>query len=140
MVMKTNIGLLIAAMLLLACHKDKSIVVDLNLTECPANSSCVYNYYDRADFSTISPIGSGSNRVFLYSRSNGVCGPSSQFYIKISPNYNDFNISLSQLASGQMIAYNNICPCCARAALLTQVIGGEIKGKRINATPVSYTH
>jgi hypothetical protein len=132
--MKTKITLFIVGMLLFACHKDKPIAVDPNLTGCPVNSSCTYNYYDQADFSAINPLTHGNNRVFLYSRSNGGCGPTSQFYVKTTLSNEDFTINLSQLASGQMIAYNNGCPCCARAGGLIPVIGCEIKGRRVNTT------
>ena len=132
--MKTKITLFIVVILLIACHKDKPITVDPSLTDCPVNSSCIYNYHDQADFSAINPLIHGSNRVFLYSRSSGVCGPTSQFSIKTSLGSSDFTISLSQLSSGQMLAYNNSCPCCARVTVLLPIIGGEIKGRRVNAT------
>jgi|SRR6185312_16376961 len=133
--MKIKIILFIVSVLLLACHKDKPITVDLNLTGCPINNSCTYNYYDDADFSTTNPLTQGNYRVFWYSRSNdNVCGPASHFYLKAAVNNADFIISSNQLTSAQVFTgYNDSCPCCARATVLSTIIDGEIKGHRIDA-------
>jgi hypothetical protein len=134
--MKIKVTTLIFAVLLLSCHKDKPTVFDTILTNCPANNTCSYSYFDHADFSAISPVGRGAYRVFAYSRNyNSTCGRVAQFYLKISLNSSDFVVDLNQSSMPQLIlATDDTCPCCGRANTLVPLIGGEIKGKRVSAT------
>ena len=122
--------------LLLGCHKDKPIMLDTILTDCPANNTCTYSYFDHADFSEISPVGQGVYRVFSYSRNyNSTCGPVAQFYLKISLNSADFTVNINQASQPQIIlATDDSCPCCGRAPTLVPLIGGQVKGKRVGPT------
>jgi hypothetical protein len=133
--MKINAIILILCILLFGCHKDKPIILDTTLTNCPANNTCNYSYFDHADFSAISPVGWGAYRVFAYSRNyDNTCGPIAQFYLKISLNSSDFVVNINQASEPQIIlATDDTCPCCGRANTLVPLIGGEIKGKRVSA-------
>lgn len=134
--MKIKVTILAFGVFLLGCHKDKPIVLDTILTDCPANNTCTYSYFDNADFSEISTVGHGSYRVFTYSRNyNGTCGPVAQFYLKISLNSSDFAVILNQASMPQVVlATDDTCPCCGRANTLVPLIGGEIKGRQVSPT------
>ena len=134
--MKAKATIFILFVTLLSCRKDNSpnIVLNGTLTDCPASSSCAYNYYDNADFTSDNQVVKGSFRLFLFkSVSVNTCGPTSQFSFKTSLGNNDFDINSNQIASGQIVAYDIICPCCY-SDFVTKPIGGEIKGKRTDAT------
>ncbi len=134
--MKAKSIILIIFILLLGCKKDSSnIVLSTALTACPVNYNCTYNYFDQADLDIYQRLVRGSYRVFWYnSINNNVCGPNQQFYVKASLNASEFIITSKQIASGQIIAYDNKCPCCYTAFISLPPIGGEIKGKKTDAT------
>jgi len=135
--MKVKATIFILFVILLSCRKDNNPNVVLNgaLTDCPANFTCSYSYYDNADFTNIKLPVQGNYSVFWYNSVNAnVCGATTQFYFKISSGSTSFDIGSSQIANGQIVAREIDCPCCERATLATEPIGGEIKGKRIDAT------
>src|SRR6185312_585804 len=134
--MKIKVTILVFGMLLLSCHKDNPIILDTTLTDCSANNTCTYSYFDNADFSAIIPVGRGAYRVFAYSRNyDNTCGPGAQFNLKISLNSSDFVVNINQASEPQIVlAIDDICPCCARASTLVPLIGGQIKGTRVSAT------
>lgn len=121
----------------LGCRKDTGPNVVLNgaLTDCPANFSCNYSYYDYADYTDIKLPVQGNYRVFWFNSTNASgCGTIRQFYFKTLLSSNSFDIGSDQIAEGQIIAQESDCLCCGRATLATKPIGGEIKGKRTDAT------
>jgi hypothetical protein len=129
--MKHRIAILFASIILLRCHKDAPIVVDGTLTTCPVNSTCTYNYYDSADFGGNQPK-QGNYRVFWYKSTNkNLCDATSDLYFKMSLSSNNFVIDTRQIAGGQMVGYNFSCMCCDYVPL--KPIGGEIKGKKVDA-------
>jgi hypothetical protein len=135
MKVRAIIGILFVV--LFACRKDNSPNVTLNgtLTNCPANYTCTYNYFDNADFTNIKLPVRGGYRVFWYNSVNAsVCGTMIQFYFKTLLSSNNFDIGSGQIAEGQIVALQNDCPCCGRATLDTKPIGGEVKGRRTDAT------
>jgi hypothetical protein len=120
---------------LLGCQKGDNPNITLNgaLTNCSSNSTCTYNYYDNANFANGLPA-QGNYRAFWYnSISATVRGATSQFYFKTPMGVNDFDISSSQIAASQVVAYNFACPCCYIGNNAEIPIGGEIKGKRTDA-------
>ncbi len=135
--MKERVTIFILFLLLLGCKKSSppNITLSTNLTNCPASYSCAYNYYDHADFTNIKLPVQGNYRVFWYNSliANG-CGKTMQFYFKTSLTSSSFDIDSSQIANGQIVAQDDDCSCCMTAFLTTEPIGGEIKGKRIDAT------
>ena len=135
--MKVKITIFILFLVLLGCRKYTGPNVILNgaLTDCPANFSCNYFYYDNADFTNIKLPVQGNYRVFWYASQKAVsCGTMIQFYFKIPLTVSSFEISSNQIVAGQIVAQDDDCPCCGRAVLATEPIGGEIKGKRTDAT------
>jgi len=134
--MKAGTMLFIVLVVLLGCKKGSSpnITLSTNLTDCAANSTCTYSYFDDADFINASPPVQGSFRVFSYQSVNqNVCGATSQFIFKAPLNDAEFDITANQIAAGSVFANDFICPCCDYA-LLFKPIGGEIKGKRTDGT------
>jgi len=130
---KTTILLLFA--FLLRCRKDKNSNITLNgpLTYCPANNTCTYNYYDQADLNGYSQLITGGDRVFIYkSVDSSLCDITARLYFKTSLSNNDFGLNGSQIAAGAA-AYNLSCACCY-IAYQSKPIGGEIKGKRTDAS------
>jgi hypothetical protein len=72
--------------------------------------------------------------VFSYQSVNpNVCGATSQFFCKTDLTATEFDITSNQIAGGQIFANYFSCPCCEYAVLF-KPIGGEIKGKRTDAT------
>lgn len=121
---------------LLGCRKDNTPKVTLSttLTNCPANSTCTYSYYNNADFANAGTVIHGNYRVFSYQSVNAsVCGATSQFYFKTALSDDDFDITSNQIASGDVFANDFTCPCC-EIDVLFKPIGGEIKGKRTDDT------
>ncbi|WP_259067259.1 hypothetical protein HDF24_11715 [Mucilaginibacter sp. X4EP1] len=143
--MKTKaITLFILVATLLGCSKDKSsITLSGPSNSCPVNSSCSYIYYDNANFNNTASVQAGPNRVFTYVVVNSqICNLSTSVYFKTALSNNDFEINDQQIASGQVVAYGEVCTCCDLLAN-TKVIGGDIKGKKtgtntwlINATVI----
>ncbi|HEY8782961.1 MAG TPA: hypothetical protein VIM16_15150 [Mucilaginibacter sp.] len=136
--MKAKLTSLILFVVIVSCKKDNILVLNGPLTDCPANSTCTYNYYNNADFTSGSQPVYGNYRVFWYNsidNNTNACGPFTQFYFKTSLNINEFDIKSNQIAAGQVVANENRCPCCYNIAVLaTKPIGGEVKGKRTDAT------
>ncbi|MDF2430659.1 MAG: hypothetical protein JWP44_290 [Mucilaginibacter sp.] len=135
--MKIKLALLILSAVLLSCGKDhnnSNIVVTGILTDCPANTTCTYNYSDNADYTT-SPLQTahGNYRVFVYKSVNAnSCDEIALLYFKTSLSNNNFDINASEIASGQTVTYGSSCTCCEMIAV--KPIGGEIKGKRTDAS------
>jgi len=135
--MKVKTIIFVFCTLLFGCRKDNALNVTLNgaLTGCPANNTCTYIFYNNADFSPGNQPKAGNGRVFGYkSIISNFCGATSGLYFETSLSNNDFDITSDQIVSAQVVAYNIECPCCEYAVLTTKPIGGEIKGKRVNAT------
>jgi hypothetical protein len=133
--MKTKVTILILFVILLSCKKSNNLNLVLNgtLTDCAANSTCTYNYYDNADFINGNQPLPGNYRVFWYKSVNtNVCDATTGIYFKTSLSDNDFEINSNQIAAGQIVAYDQVCPCCDYAVAF-KPIGGEIKGKRTDA-------
>ncbi len=131
--MKIKTAILITAVTLWGCSKDNKQALSTNLTDCPANFTCNYNYYDDADFTDFTQPVAGKYRVFWYkSIVNNSCGLSRQLYFKEALNSGYFEIDGSQIAAGQVVGYNFNCPCCD-LFLYTQPIGGFIKGTKTDA-------
>jgi hypothetical protein len=134
--MKTKVSILILFAILLGCKKSNNLNLVLNgaLTDCPVNYTCSYNYFDNADFTNGNQPVPGNYRVFWYKSVNtNVCDATSEFYFKTSLSNNEFEISSNQIALGQIVAYDLVCPCCDYATV-SKPIGGEIKGKRTDAS------
>jgi hypothetical protein len=131
--MKIKITILILCVIVFSCKKDKNIVLNGTLTGCPINTTCSYNYYDNADFNTYSQLVSGHYRAFIYkSVNNNLCDATDVIFFKSSLNSNEFDITPNQIAAGQVDYYFS-CACCDVLANI-KPIGGEIKGKRTDAT------
>jgi hypothetical protein len=134
--MKTFSLILILSFVLFSCRKSSGPQVTLTgaLTDCPANSACTYNYYDNADFQDWNKPVAGHYRVFWYKTANSnLCGAATEIYFKTSLSNNDFDITSNQIISGQVSGYVFSCPCCDVIGNV-KTIGGEIKGKRTDAT------
>lgn len=134
--MKTKLLIVVLLVTLLACKKGTNVNVVLTgaLTDCPANSTCTYNYYDNANFTNGNQPVPGNYRVFWYKSVNSnLCNATSEFYFKTPLNSNEFDISSNQIVSGQVVAFDLICPCCDYA-VISKPIGGEIKGKRTDSS------
>jgi len=134
--MKNKVIISVLCILSLGCTKKSNVNVVLNgpLTDCTANSTCTYSYFDNADFQDWNQPAHGNYRVFWYKSINAnVCGAVSEFYFKTPLTDGDFDITSGQIAAGQIIANNFACPCCY-IDVLFKPIGGEIKGKRTDAT------
>lgn len=135
--MKIKTAIFLLCVTLFSCSKDNSPNVILNgtLTNCPANSTCAYNYYEGADFTGYNQLVQGNYRIFEYtSFGQKACGPNTLLYFKISLSNNYFDISSSQIAKGEVTAYTQNCPCCAYAPVIFEKpIGGEIKGKKTDS-------
>jgi hypothetical protein len=131
--MKVKATIIILCFILFSCNKDNTLVtLNGTLTDCPANFACTYFYYNQADFTSLNQVVPGGDMVFAYNSINAnLCGLTNQLYFKTSTSNNDFDISASQIAGGQ-VNYNTICACCN--VILLKPIGGEIKGKRTDAT------
>ena len=136
--MKIKTTIFIICAVLLSCRKDNGPAIILNgtLSTCPTNSTCSYSYYESADFTGSSQPIRGGFRVFMYSFNQNSCGPNALLSFKTSINNNYFDISSSQIAQGLVAGYTNGCPCCEYFAQVAypKPIGGEIKGKRLDAT------
>lgn len=132
--MKTKTMMLILCTVLLSCKKDNNILLNGNLIGCPINTTCSYNYYDNADFTNVSLPAAGNFRVFSYKTVNAnLCGATSELYFKTKLSNSEFEINANQIAAGDIVAYNQVCPCCDNASLF-KPIGGDIKAKRTDAT------
>jgi len=115
--MKAKATIFMLFVVLLGCRKDTGPNVILNgaLTDCTANSTCAYNYYDNAGFTSGNQFINGSYRVFWYKSTNvNACGPTSQFYFKTPMNYDTFDINSDQIAAGQIVAYDHALPLLLR--------------------------
>jgi len=132
--MKAKAFIFISFIALLGCKKNNNLNLVLNgpITDCPANSTCTYSYYDDANFvNWVTPV-SGNNRVFWYKSVNSsICDATTQVYFKTSLSNDDFEITSSQIAAGQLAGYSQNCICCNE--LPTKPIGGDIKGKKTDA-------
>lgn len=134
--MKAFSTILILSLLLFSCKKGSNPQVTLTgtLTNCPVNSTCTDNYFDNADFKDWSKPVQGNYRVFWYKSVNSnLCDAATEIYFKTSLSNNDFDITSNQIASGQVSGYVFSCACCDVLANV-KPIGGEIKGKRTDAT------
>jgi hypothetical protein len=141
--MKLKLTIFIFCIGLLACSKDKSVTVNGNITGCPVNTTCTYNYFEQADFNTAYQLISGGFKVFSYkSVNNNLCDAATSLYFKTTMSSSDFVINSSQIKAGQIVAYGFSCACCDFLAY-RKPIGGEIKGTKtgtnswlINATVI----
>jgi len=134
--MKARIILVILCAIMFSCKKGTKPDIVLNgaLTDCAANLTCTYNYFDNADFTNGNQPVAGSSRVFWYKTVNAnICGATTEFFFKTNMSDTEFDITSSQIAAGDVFANDFICPCCDYAALF-KPIGGEIKGQRTDAT------
>ena len=134
--MKNKAFLLFLLLVTLGCAKknNTNVVLSTDLTACPANSNCTYNYYDNANFTNGNQPVAGNSRVFWYKTMNAnICDATTEFFFKTSMSDTEFDITSSQIASGEVFANDFICPCCDYDLLLKPV-GGDIKGKRTDAT------
>jgi hypothetical protein len=134
--MKAKATIFMLCVIILSCRKGNSPDITLNgkLTDCSANSTCTYSYFDNAEINSTHQIISGNFRVFCYKSVNvNLCGATSEFFVKTALGDSEFDITSSQIAAGQVFANDFSCPCCENALLFTP-IGGEIKGKRTDAT------
>jgi hypothetical protein len=139
--------ILLLGVILLGCRKSKDNSVSLStvLTDCPVNTSCTYNYFDRAGITAVNQLVAGGDRVFWYKSVNStLCNMTNELNFKASLNSNSFVINSNAIATG-LVAYNQSCVCCD--FILLKPIGGEIKGKRtdvnqwlINATVILGDH
>jgi len=131
--MKAKATIIILCFILFSCNKDNTqVTLNGNLTDCPENFACTYNYYDQADYTALNQLIPGGNRVFAYNSVDAnLCNLTIQLYFKTSLSNNDFDINAAQIVAGQA-SYNTICACCD--VILLKPIGGEIKGKRTDAS------
>jgi hypothetical protein len=125
---KTITTMLILSIALLGCSKNDQTLLSENLTDCPANATCAYQYTDRADFNPQGYLNFGGKRVFrsiaLYKTS---CDITQELTFKTDMNDNNFYISSAQIAAGQAF-FNTSCTCCS--AVFLKPISGEIKGRK----------
>jgi hypothetical protein len=134
--MKNIAIILFLCVILFSCrkNKDNNIQVSGILTDCPSNTACTYSYSDNTDISGTGQFVPGGDRVFWYKNVYnfpGSCDISTQLNFKTSLSSNSFIISASQIAAGRA-TYNQSCICCNSIPL--KPIGGEIKGKKTDAT------
>jgi len=132
--MKTKILGFLFLILITSCKKSSDLVLDTNLSSCPINSTCTYNFNDNSNFSGSNQIVAGSDRVFTYQSINtNLCDLTTQFFFKIPMGSTQFTIDSAQIVNGQVSSYFNICACCDLIANLNP-IGGVIKGKSIDGS------
>jgi hypothetical protein len=134
--MKIKAAIFIMCVILFSCRKGSNPQVTLTgaLTDCPANTTCTYSYYDNADIQIWNHPVSGTHRVFEYQSFNAnLCDATTGFYFKTSIFDTDFDITSNQIAEGQAVGYIFSCACCDIVANF-HPIGGEIKGKKTDAT------
>src|ERR1700735_5585742 len=113
--MKAKATIFLMFVILLGCKKggNPNITLSTDLTNCPANSTCTYSYFDDADFVNGGPPVHGSFRVFSYhSVSLAVAGATSQFFFKTPIGDSEFDITSTQIAAGDISANDFTCPCC----------------------------
>jgi hypothetical protein len=131
--MKIKALILVLFVVLIGCGKGSNVNVVLNgaTTNCPANFSCTYNYYEHASVqqNTLIP---GASREFSYTAVDStICTDTRQLYFDFALSSDEFDIKSAQIAAGQAIYFES-CPCC-NFAFNPEAIGGEIKGKRTDA-------
>ena len=100
--MKIKAAILFLCAALFSCHKDNNpnIVLNGTLSNCPANSTCTYNYYENANFTGSNQLTNGSYRVFAYNSINtNLCDATSQIYFKTSLSNNNFDITSNQITT-----------------------------------------
>ena len=133
--MKAKAMLLLAICLLWGCSKSTNTDVLLTgkLTDCAANNTCTYNYYENSDLNQYNQLVNGNYRVFEYkSISPDVCDATTTINFKTAINTSDFVITANQISAGQLVTYAFSCACCDNLANV-KPIGGNIKGKKIGA-------
>ncbi len=132
--MKIKALVLAVFVVLLGCGKGSDVNVVLNgaLSNCPANFTCTYSYFDHASIEQ-NRLGPGASREFSYSAVDStVCNDTkAALFFDFALSNDEFDIKSAQIAAGQAIYYES-CPCC-NFAYNPKAIGGEIKGKRTDA-------
>ena len=134
--MKIKAAIIILCVIMFSCRKSSKPEITLTgtLSDCPANSTCTYNYFDNADFTNGNQPVAGSSCVFWYKTVNAnMCGATTEFLFKTNMSDIEFDITSSQIAAGDVFANNFVCPCCDYD-IAFKPIGGEIKGRRTDAT------
>lgn len=132
--MKTKTIAFLFLILICSCQKGSVLILDTNLSSCPINSTCTYNFNDNSNFSGSNQIISGNDRVFFYqSVNNKLCDLTTQLFLKIPMGNTEFKIDSAQIVSQQLVGYFTNCACCELLANVNP-IGGEIKGKSIDGT------
>ena len=134
MSMKITPTLIILTILLFGCSKSSNVTLNGKLTDCPANNTCTYDYYENADFTTIiNQTGTGGYRIFVYESDNkSVCDATISLNFKTAMSANEFTINADQIAAGQIVKYGFSCTCCDYTlfSVNPQPIGGKIQGKK----------
>jgi hypothetical protein len=135
--MRIKWAIITLAVLALGCNKDNgnnpNVTLDGALTGCDAKSTCTFNYYENAGYTQYSnaPV-KGNSRLFWYKTINSsMCDATAQVAFKTPSNASSFEITSEQIASGGVVNYTYSCACCDY--LSATVMGGDIKGKRINS-------
>ncbi len=132
--MKIKALILVLFVVLLGCGKRTNVNVVLNgpLSDCPANFTCNYVYYDHAGVQQ-NHLGPGASREFSYTAVDStVCTDTRQLYFDFALSSDEFDIKSAQIAAGQAVYFES-CPCC-NFAFNPEAVGGEIKGKRTDAS------
>jgi hypothetical protein len=146
--MKTRITFAFLLMLLLGCSKNNNpnVVLSTELTGCPVNYTCTYNYYNNADLlNNFQPV-AGHYRVFIYKAVNkSICDATSTLIFKTNMGSSSFDITASQIIANQLVTTGFSCICCDVIGNIKQS-GGEIKGRQagtgnwlINASVIQST-
>lgn len=119
---------------IISCSKHKSDsdeihILERDLTPCPENSKCEYQFREYADFNTEQfTLERGDYRLFFANVSSNFAG--FVLYIKAPMKGNSFLLSKKDVISGQ-VKLVNTCATCFSAPV--EPTDGYVKG--INLTP-----
>lgn len=111
-----------------SCTKNKVDNTSTELTTCPENTDCSYQYANPIDFDSQLQAKPGNVRSFYYSNVNHkICEMQTKLYFKTGLENTDFSITKSDIVKGAA-AFKMICACCSMIDM--SPIDGYIKGSK----------
>lgn len=128
--MKTIYHLAIFTLLIAAssCSKSTADNTALQLTTCPENTDCSYQYANEIDFNSQLQAQPGNFRTFYYINVNHkTCDMQTHLYFKTGIDNQDFSITKTEILNGST-GFKMICACCS--LLDMKPIDGFIKGSK----------
>ncbi|MBE9603042.1 hypothetical protein [Pedobacter sp. MC2016-24] len=131
---KLLMAFLVLSLCIISCSKHKSDadeihILERDLTPCPANGNCKYQFTEHADFNT-EEYTPKSGEYRLFSANVNANGVGFLLYIKAPMKGNSFLLNKQDVISGR-VKLINTCASCLSTAL--EPTDGYVKG--INLTP-----